>query len=173
MKQLVTLVDPISFPLAHDRTEIRPGEFKGAAFQKGQDIIMIEVTAKAAQAVAEYCRDKEKLPIRIYLKIGGCGMRAFGLALETAEPSDELFEIGDYSYIIERQLLQLYGPIKVNSDGFSFLISGKGIHPPIGCGTCGYGCGSRGGHRCSGDCISCKTPCPTGQRLRSRRTHRQ
>ena len=35
MKQVVTLEEAIGYPLAHDITEIRPGEFKGAAFQKG------------------------------------------------------------------------------------------------------------------------------------------
>jgi hypothetical protein len=35
MKQVVTLEEAIGFPLAHDITEIRPGEFKGAAFHKG------------------------------------------------------------------------------------------------------------------------------------------
>lgn len=35
MKQVVTLEEAVGFPLAHDITEIRPGEFKGAAFQKG------------------------------------------------------------------------------------------------------------------------------------------
>jgi Probable molybdopterin binding domain len=35
MKQVVTLKEAIGFPLAHDITEIRPGEFKGTAFQKG------------------------------------------------------------------------------------------------------------------------------------------
>lgn len=35
MKQVVTLEDAVGFPLAHDITEIRPGEFKGAAFHKG------------------------------------------------------------------------------------------------------------------------------------------
>lgn len=35
MKQVVTLEEAIGFPLAHDITEIRPGEFKGAAFSKG------------------------------------------------------------------------------------------------------------------------------------------
>ncbi len=35
MKQVVTLEEAVGFPLAHDITEIRPGEFKGAAFRKG------------------------------------------------------------------------------------------------------------------------------------------
>ncbi len=36
MKQAVTLEEAVGHPLAHDITEIRPGEFKGAAFRKGQ-----------------------------------------------------------------------------------------------------------------------------------------
>jgi uncharacterized protein YneR len=133
---------------------------------------MIKVTAEATQAMADYFQGKEKLPVRIFLKIGGCGMRSFGVAVEEPQSSDQMFEVDGYTYIIESRLLKQYGPIKINSDGFSFRISGNGIHPPVGCGTCGYGCGSRGGSRCTGVCFSCKTPCPTGQRIRSRRKKR-
>lgn len=35
MKQVVTLEEAVGLPLAHDITEIRQGEFKGAAFHKG------------------------------------------------------------------------------------------------------------------------------------------
>lgn len=35
MKQVVPLEEAVGFPLAHDITEIRAGEFKGAAFHKG------------------------------------------------------------------------------------------------------------------------------------------
>ncbi len=35
MKQVVMLEEAVGCPLAHDITEIRPGEFKGVAFQKG------------------------------------------------------------------------------------------------------------------------------------------
>ncbi len=36
--QLIDLADAVGMALAHDITEIRPGEFKGAAFKKGQII---------------------------------------------------------------------------------------------------------------------------------------
>jgi iron-sulfur cluster assembly protein len=130
---------------------------------------MIEITPEATQAMNTYFKGKEREPIRIFLKMGGCGMRSFGVALEAVQPSDQIFVIDGYTYIIEPRLLREYGPIKINSDGFSFRISGNGIHPPMGCGTCAYGCGSRGGARCSGVCVSCETPCPTGQRIRARR----
>ncbi len=133
---------------------------------------MLEVTPEARQAMADYLQDKEKMPIRVFLKMGGCGMKSFGVALEAALPSDQQFEIDGNTYLIEPRILRQYGPIKINSDGFSFRLSGNGIHPPMGCGTCAYGCGSRGGARCTGVCFSCETPCPTGQRIRSRRKNR-
>lgn len=36
MIQVVKIEDAVGYPLAHDITEIRPGQFKGAAFLKGQ-----------------------------------------------------------------------------------------------------------------------------------------
>jgi hypothetical protein len=36
MIEVVKIEDAVGFPLAHDITEIRPGEFKGPAFLKGQ-----------------------------------------------------------------------------------------------------------------------------------------
>ena len=36
MMQVVRIEEAVGFPLAHDITEIRPGEFKGPAFMKGQ-----------------------------------------------------------------------------------------------------------------------------------------
>jgi hypothetical protein len=35
MIEVVTIEEAVGFPLAHDITEIRPGEFKGAAFHRG------------------------------------------------------------------------------------------------------------------------------------------
>ena len=133
---------------------------------------MIEVTIEATKVMADYLKDKDTLPVRIYLKLGGCGMHSFGVVQEAAQPADKAFAVDGISYIIEPRLLKQYSPIKIDSDGFSFRISGKGIHPPIGCGTCGYGCGSRGGHRCTGVCFSCEDPCPTGKRIKSRRKSR-
>ena len=130
---------------------------------------MIEVTVEATKNMADYLKDKDKLPVRIFLKIGGCGIHSFGVVQEAAQPSDQAFAVDGIKYIIEPGLLKQFSPIKINSDGFSFRISGKGIHPPIGCGTCGYGCGSRGGFRCTGVCLSCENPCPTGKRIKSRR----
>jgi len=133
---------------------------------------MITVTAKATAAMVEHLQNQEVSTVRIFLKMGGCGMRSFGVAVESPLESDTILEVDGVTYIMNRVLLKRYGPIKIDSDGFSFRLSGKGIHPPLGCGTCGYGCGTRGGTPCSGVCATCENPCPTGQRIKARRAKR-
>ena len=41
MTQIIKIEDAVGYPLAHDITEIRPGEYRGAAFRKGH-ILKIE-----------------------------------------------------------------------------------------------------------------------------------
>ncbi len=130
---------------------------------------MLKVSPKATKTMVAFFKDKKKQPIRIFMKMGGCGIRSFGIALENMLPADQSFEIDTFTYIIDRRLLKQYAPLSIDSDGLSFRISGNGIHPPIGCGTCGYGCGSRGGNRCTGVCKTCENPCPTGKRILTRR----
>jgi Fe-S cluster assembly iron-binding protein IscA len=133
---------------------------------------MITVTAKATAAMIEHLQNQNKSTVRIFLKMGGCGMRSFGVAVESPLESDTIIKVDGVTYIINKIILKRYGPIKIDSDGFSFRLSGKGIHPPLGCGTCGYGCGTRGGTPCSGVCATCENPCPTGQRIKARRAKR-
>jgi iron-sulfur cluster assembly protein len=125
-------------------------------------MIMLEVTARATQFVAEHFRNRRKRAIRLYVKLGGCGIRSFGVALEKPRESDEVFEIDGFQYIIDKVLLQNVHPVKLDSDGFGFRISGSGIAPQHGCGNCGFICGD--GSRCSGDCATCPHKCAHGLR---------
>jgi Fe-S cluster assembly iron-binding protein IscA len=126
---------------------------------------MLEVTDRATKVVAEYFKDKKKQPIRIFVRLGGCGIRTFGVALEQAKASDKIFEIKGQTYIINKKLLKLVQPITFDSDGIGFRLSGSGVAPPHGCGNCGNMCGIRGGDRCPGDCSACKFQCGHGRRL--------
>jgi iron-sulfur cluster assembly protein len=123
---------------------------------------ILEVTPKATQLLAEHFKDKEKIPIRLFVKLGGCGIRSFGVALEKAKKSDAIFEIDGFNYLINKVLLKNIQPIKIDSDGFGFRISGKGIAPHHGCGNCGYMCGD--GNKCSGNCKVCRLKCGHSRR---------
>ena len=120
---------------------------------------MIEITPKAVQLMSDYFKDKDNRPIRIFVRMGGCGIRTFGVAMEEPGKSDEIFEIDGFTYIVNRKLLKMVQPIKVDSDGYRFLISGNGVNSSSGCSSCGIMCGVRKGGRCSGDCSSCNNRC--------------
>lgn len=129
---------------------------------------MITITPRAQRLLDDHFRNKEKKPIRLFVRLGGCGIRTFGIALEPAKASDEVFPINGYTYVINRRLLHLVEPITVDSDGIGFRLSGNGVAPPNGCGNCGNMCGVRGGNRCPGDCANCQFQCGHGQQLRKR-----
>ncbi len=122
----------------------------------------IVVTPRASQMVTRYFNDKEKSPIRLFVKLGGCGIRSFGVALEKPKKNDEVFEINGFEYIIDKTLLRHVAPITVNSDGYGFRISGSGVYPHSGCGSCGFMC--QDGSRCSGKCSTCSHVCSHGRR---------
>jgi Fe-S cluster assembly iron-binding protein IscA len=125
---------------------------------------MIEVTDRAKQFLQGYLNDKPKSPIRIFVRLGGCGIRTFGVALEEPQKNDAVFEIDGYTFIINRKLLQKVQPIRVDSNGMGLRLMGTGIQTQSGCGNCGYICWITGGDRCTGDCDTCELKCDYGRR---------
>jgi len=134
-------------------------QFFGATAMKAGPI---EVTTRAIELVAEYFKANTKKPIRLFVKLGGCGIRSFGIALEKPTVHDAVYEIEGFEFIINKGLLEHVAPVKVDSDGFGFRISGSGVSPHSGCGSCGFLC--RDGSRCSGDCQTCSHVCAHGRR---------
>lgn len=134
---------------------------------------MIEVTQRAIKLMAKLFKDKPKQPIRLFVKLGACGIRSFGVATETPTKADVLFEVEGYEFFISKRLLKNVAPLKVDADSVGFRISGSGVYPPSGCGSCGFMCGATGSGRCSGDCLTCKLPCSHGRRVRERLKERE
>ena len=131
-----------------------------------ENVNMIEVTPRAILLLKKFFKDKEIEPVRIFVKLGGCGIRSFGVAVEKPKKNDEVISVDGFTFIIEKGLWDKVKPIKVDADKISFRISGNGIQPNSGCGTCSYMCGLNGTARCSGDCKNCPLPCSHGQRVR-------
>lgn len=123
---------------------------------------MIEVLPRATRMLEDYFKGNQKQGIRLFVKLGACGIRSFGVALEAPGPSDRVFRVEGFDYIIDKVLYNHVRPIKVDSDGFGFRISGNGIHPQHGCGSCGFMCGD--GNRCTGRCAACEFQCAYGRR---------
>lgn len=129
---------------------------------------MIEVTPRATDLVTKTFKTQHPSPIRIFVKMGGCGIRSLGVSLEKPTEADDIFNIAGHTYIIDRKLLKKIAPVKMDADGICFQLSGRGLYPPTGCGSCPYLCGAKGGKQCSGVCANCPDPCPTGLRHKAR-----
>ena len=128
---------------------------------------MIKVTPRAHLLLNNFFKGKDIKPVRIFVKLGGCGIRSFGIAVEKPKKNDAVISVDGFTFIIEKGLWDRVKPIKVDADSISFRISGNGIQPNSGCGTCSYMCGLNGTARCSGDCLRCSLPCAHGQRVRA------
>lgn len=121
---------------------------------------MFEITPRAMILLSNFFKDRGEInPVRIFVKLGGCGIRSFGVAIERTKKDDELFLVNGFTFIINKKLWAKVKPIKVDADSISFRISGNSIEPNSGCGTCGIMCGLNGSGRCSGDCNNCPHPC--------------
>lgn len=131
---------------------------------------MIEVTSRAMLLLKDFFGGKKIKPVRIFVKLGGCGIRSFGVALEKIKKTDEVFNVNGFIFIVDKKLWEQVKPIKIDADKISFRISGSGIQPNSGCGTCGFMCGLNGSGRCIGDCMNCRLPCSHGRRVKAEAT---
>ncbi len=98
---------------------------------------MLEVTEKAQKQIAEYFKDKEISPIRIFLDSGGWGGPSFNMALDESKDSDEIFEIGNHPYVIDKELITEAAPVKVDFTDMGYKIDTNMVMPESGCGGCG------------------------------------
>ena len=83
---------------------------------------MLEITKSATEKIAEYLKDKEVTPIRIFLNTGGCGGPSLAMALDEPKDTDDVFDIDGFKYIIDKEFMKEAEPIKVDFSGFGFQI---------------------------------------------------
>ncbi len=105
---------------------------------------MFEVTEKATEMVKEFFKSRDVVsPLRIFIAGAGCSGPQLGMALDEANETDETFESGGFTFLIEKQLLEEAKPIKVDyiisPQGEGFIIS-SGIKRASECGGGCCGC---------------------------------
>ncbi len=96
---------------------------------------MLNVTEKAQAQIADYFKENEIKPIRVFLT-NGCGGRQIALALDAARPEDVIFEFAGIQYLVEKSFLAQAQPIEIDFAGHGFKVSSS-LQPGGGCGGCG------------------------------------
>ena len=97
---------------------------------------MLEVTKKAADKIAEYFKDKEVKPIRIFLNSGGCGGPSIAMTLDERKDTDDVFDVDGFQFVVDKEFLIEAEPIKVDFAHFGFQID-CAIEFQEGCSGCG------------------------------------
>jgi iron-sulfur cluster assembly protein len=83
---------------------------------------MIKVTTLAANKLTEYFKNKERQPIRIFLKTGGWGGPSLTMALDEPKETDSIFDIDGFKFIVDQDLLIKVAPITVDFAHFGFQL---------------------------------------------------
>jgi Fe-S cluster assembly iron-binding protein IscA len=99
---------------------------------------MLNVTEHAQKQIADYFKDNQLKPIRVFLT-SGCGGRQIALALDAARPEDAVIEFAGVQYLVEKSFLAQAQPIEIDFAGQGFNVSSS-----LQLGGCG-GCGSSEG----------------------------
>lgn len=130
---------------------------------------MLKITNAAKHAMCDFLKDCTTCSVRIVLKDGGCGIQFFDIVTDNVRQDDVILMLSGFTFLLSQEIYERYTPISIDSDGFSFRLSGGGIHPPTGCGTCPFSCRTRGKVDCTGDCENCTHQCRTGRRRLARK----
>lgn len=106
---------------------------------------MLTLKDNARKEFTEYFKDKDITPIRIYLA-SGCGGARLGLALDEAVETDATVKDGEFTFVIDKELLDTTGAITIDADkgGAGFTVTPEHPLPAAtgGCGGCCGGCGA-------------------------------
>lgn len=105
---------------------------------------MFSVTPAAQEQVAAYFEGKDVQPIRVFVHSGGCGGPMLAMAVDEVKDTDETFEIGGITYVIEKPLLAEGQPFEIDFSDMGFAVNSK---LELGGGGCS-GCSSSGGCGC-------------------------
>ena len=96
---------------------------------------MLEITKSATDKIAEYLKDREVKPIRIFLNAGGWGGPSLAMALDEPRDTDIVFDIDGFKYIVDKEFMKEAESIKVDFSGFAFQFD-CAIEFEEGCTAC-------------------------------------
>lgn len=101
---------------------------------------MITLTDTAAAKVREFmiAKDREDLALRIYISKGGCSGFSYGMALDSANEDDQLYEMGDVKVVIDPESAPYLEGIEVDYT-HSLMGGGFSINNPNAVSSCGCG----------------------------------
>lgn len=105
---------------------------------------MVSVSEKAETALKDYFKDKDVVPIRIFLQ-SGCSGSSLAMALDEANDADDIFKVNGFTFVVDKTLHSEAKDISLDfiDEG---MRSGFTLNSEVELGGGGGGCG--GGCSC-------------------------
>ena len=97
---------------------------------------MLEVSAAATAQLAEYFKDREISPVRIFLNDGGWGGPSLAMALDEPKNTDNNCDIDGFKYIVDKNFMEQVDSINIDFNNYGFKIT-SGADLGSGCSGCG------------------------------------
>ena len=82
------------------------------------------------------------------------------MALDEPQENDEVYDIGSFKYVVDKELLEKAKPIKIDFMGNGFSITSSMVFDEGGCGGCGAPASPRSLNR-RVEYVAERTPSPT------------
>ena len=96
---------------------------------------MLEVTPAASEQIKEYFKDKQAMPIRVFLNSGGWGGPSLAMALDESKDTDKVFNVDGFDYVVDKEFLKEAQPIKVDFLDIGFKVTSS-LVLDSSCGGC-------------------------------------
>jgi Fe-S cluster assembly iron-binding protein IscA len=100
---------------------------------------VFEISDTAKQQIADYFQGKDIEPIRVFLHQGGCAGSSLALALDELKESDDHFEIDDFTFVIDKALMEEAKPVRIDFMGMGFKVESSLKLGGGGCSGCSSG----------------------------------
>ena len=64
---------------------------------------MVEISEAASQQIADYFKDRDVVPIRIFLNEGGWGGQSLAMALDEHKDTDNSYDVNGFKFIMDKE----------------------------------------------------------------------
>ena len=96
----------------------------------------VDVTERAQEELKKVIQSKDvDKDLRIYIAAFGWGGPSFGLALDELKEGDAKTEVGDFTFLLEEELVDNFGAFTID-DSDNWLRKGFSVVPDRGGSTC-------------------------------------
>ena len=97
---------------------------------------MVEISEAASQQIADYFKDRDVVPIRIFLNEGGWGGPSLAMALDEPKDTDNSYDVNGFKFIMDKEFDEKAKPVSIDFMGYGFKINSS-INFDSNCSSCG------------------------------------